>query len=310
MSHLSPNEDETRPGLPNPYPGWQRRLDGVLLWLTRHWLGMLTGLLAVYVGLPFAAPTLMHLGAEGPAQAVYSLYTPLCHRFAFRSFFLYGEQGAYPLASTGTDLVPYEAYIGRSVIPDAMGAGQVPQPPFNVEGLPEFTGVPVQADFDLNDPAQAYEFARLQIASAGFVGNETMGYKMALCERDIAIYAALLGVALIYRVPVVRRKLRPAPLWLWLLLGVVPIGLDGVSQLLGYPPFNLWPPRETLPVFRVVTGALFGGMIGWLAYPHINVSMWLSARDIQRKRARLGFGDAPAPYTPTPRADAPDSADR
>ena len=55
----------------------------------------------LYVGLPFAAPTLMKLGAEVPARVIYTMYSPLCHQFAFRSFFLFGEQPYYPTKEAG-----------------------------------------------------------------------------------------------------------------------------------------------------------------------------------------------------------------
>ena len=54
-----------------------------------------------YVGLPLLAPSLMKLGAELPANIIYRMYKPLCHQFAFRSFFLFGEQPFYPLAEAG-----------------------------------------------------------------------------------------------------------------------------------------------------------------------------------------------------------------
>jgi uncharacterized membrane protein len=73
------------------------------------------------------------------------------------------------------------------------------------------------------------------------------------------------------------------------LLGLAPIGLDGFSQLLGYPPFNLWSPRETLPIFRIVTGALFGLMNVWLAFPYLELSMRETQEQIVAKLARTGI---------------------
>ena len=42
---------------------------------------------------------------------------------------------------------------------------------------------------------------------------------------------------------------------------------------MSYPPFNLWPVRETSPFLRVLTGALFGLMNAWLAFPYLETSM-------------------------------------
>ena len=70
-----------------------------------------------------------------------------------------------------------------------------------------------------------------------------------------------------------------------------PIGIDGLSQLLGYPPFNFWPARETLPAFRIVTGVLFGLMNAWLGLPYLELSMRETREQIESKLKRAGFGD-------------------
>lgn len=232
------------------------RLNILALRFSKHWLRVALTLIGIYVTLPFVAPTLMKLGAPGPARVIYFMYSPLCHQFAFRSFFLFGEQPVYPLESTGTTLKPFESYV---------------------KDLPEFSQIP---DIYVFSPA-------LQFAARDFVGNEQMGYKVTLCERDIAIYSALWVGGLIYSR--IRRWLRPVPLGLYVLLGLGPIGLDGFSQLLGYPPFNFWPARETLPVFRIVTGAIFGLMNAWLAFPYIEMSMRETRQDLAAKLARIGI---------------------
>lgn len=223
--------------------------------LSRNWLKILLVILGLYVALPFAAPTLMHLGASGPAQLLYTIYSPMCHQFAFRSWFLFGEQTAYPRAASGTDLTPFEVYASQD---------------------PTFQRVP-----DL------YAWTDdLLVLSREFVGNERMGYKVALCERDIAIYGTIFLAGLLF-VPV-RGRLRPVPIWLYLLLGLVPIGLDGFSQLLSNPPFALWPLRESTPFFRTLTGALFGLMNAWLALPHLEQSMRETREEIQARLRRAG----------------------
>ncbi|PJF38116.1 MAG: hypothetical protein CUN55_18645, partial [Phototrophicales bacterium] len=76
--------------------------------LARQWTRVALLIVGIYVSLPFVAPTLMKLGLEGPARVIYTIYSPFCHQFAFRSFFLYGEQPVYPRANTGMDVTPYE----------------------------------------------------------------------------------------------------------------------------------------------------------------------------------------------------------
>ena len=53
----------------------------------------------------------MHFDLEAPSHVIYFIYGPFCHQFAFRSFFLFGEQPVYPRAISGTTLKPYESYI-------------------------------------------------------------------------------------------------------------------------------------------------------------------------------------------------------
>lgn len=225
--------------------------------MARNWLRVIMALLTIYVTLPVAAPVMLKAGITGPANIIYTLYSPLCHQFAFRSFFLFGEQSVYPRANTGTDLKPFETYARQ---------------------LPEFDDVELSG-FDLS----------LVTAARAFRGNEQLGYKLTLCERDISIYLALTLGGFLYAIPVVRRRLRPVPLWLYVFLGLGPIGLDGFSQLLGYPPFELWPPRETLPTFRVLTGAIFGLMNAWLAFPYLERAMVDTRRQIEAKLDRAGI---------------------
>jgi uncharacterized membrane protein len=156
------------------------------------------------------------------------------------------------------------------------------------------------------NPAELQNFDDVLLKSSKeFKGDARMGYKVALCERDIAIYIALTTTALIF--PFVKRRLRPAPFMLYIWLGIAPIGLDGFSQLLGYPPFSSYKlfqfleVRETTPFFRYLTGALFGLMNGWLAFPYLHKSAQDNVRRLeeairdlegQTKRGRKNTGKA------------------
>jgi len=239
-----------------------------LLWFARHWLPVVLFFLGIFVTLPFAAPTLMHVGWERAGNVVYFMYKPFCHQFGFRSFFLYGEQSVYPRAATGTDLVSFEEMIERT------------QP----EAFDDVADLYAQSS---TDPVELQSWLNLQWASRSFVGNEVMGYKVTVCERDISIYLALWVGGALYGL--FRRRIRPLPLWLWFFLGLGPIGIDGFSQLLSYPPFELWPVRETLPMFRVLTGAAFGFMNAWLGFPYLDMSFKETAWEIERKFRRAGI---------------------
>lgn len=285
---------------------WKVRSNLWLYGLTRYWLRGVIVFWMIFIILPWTAPVLMKLGATGPANVIYRMYTPMCHRFPFRSFFLFGEQAAYPLAAAETTLVPFEAYAGKSRLPEEMRAGLLPRPPFGVRTLPEFAvaynqrvegaegavqavAIRIPPDLTPHTPEDAINFARVQLTSSIFIGNAQMGYKTAVCERDLSIYSGLGLTALIYAIPAVRRKLRPLPIWLYVLVGVVPIGIDGFSQLLSYAPFEFWPTRETTPIFRVLTGLLFGAATGWLGYPNVELSMRDTRRAIEQKLRAAGL---------------------
>ncbi|MBZ0299417.1 MAG: DUF2085 domain-containing protein [Anaerolineae bacterium] len=246
------------------------RANLLLLAISRRWLGIAITVISIYVTLPFVAPVLMHAGLRGPGGLIYTLYSPFCHQFAFRSFFLFGEQPTYPREITEIGAIPFE---------DAA----IQSPEF-VEVYARYAGIApsavTRADFDYFSPA-------LQFASREFPGDNRMGYKVTLCERDISIYLAMLLGAILFRL--VRRRLRPVPLLIYAILGLGPIGIDGFSQLLGYPPFNLWPARETLPAFRVVTGFLFGLMNVWLGFPYLEISFRETQEQIEDKLRRAGI---------------------
>jgi uncharacterized membrane protein len=212
--------------------------DRVYMWIARHYLAVLNLAMFLYVGLPFLAPSLMKTNEQGPARLIYMIYSPLCHQFAFRSFFLFGEQPYYPLQEAG------------------------------LSGVKTFDQV--SGYTDLANPGSASRLYARQ-----FTGDVTVGYKVALCERDVAIYGAILLFGLVYGLTA--RKLPPLHWALWFLIGLGPIGLDGFSQLfsqMNWPWLaQVLPYRESTPLLRVLTGGLFGFMTAWFAYPNIEESM-------------------------------------
>ena len=121
-------------------------------------------------------------------------------------------------------------------------------------------------------------------ASQDFYGNPVMGWKFAYCQRDLAIFVGFFSASLFYCI--LRDQqfiIPPAPLILYLLFGLTPIALDGLSQLLS-PLVSSLPiliSHESSPMLRTATGFLFGSMSVWLAYPHLEA--WMLAI---RKRHR------------------------
>lgn len=224
--------------------------DRTYFWISKHYLALLNLLMFIYVGLPFAAPVLMKLGVTAPAGLLYKMYSPLCHQLGFRSFFLFGEQPYYPLKAAGLT---------------------------NIKTFEEVTG--------FVDVANPFNISRLYARQ--YTGNQTVGFKVALCERDVAIYGAILIFGLVYALA--KRRL-PAMHWLvWILVGLGPIGLDGFSQLfsqLNWPWLTQFLPfRESTPMLRVLTGFLFGFSTAWFAFPNIEESMRESRQFLIKKFA-------------------------
>ncbi len=178
--------------------------------IARHWL-LVNLAVAIYPFLPPDRFLLAKEGYDGPARVIYSLYSFSCHQLPERSYFLFGEQPLYSIASL------------------------------------EAAGMP---------PGGNLFQRRL------FTGNLSTGYKTALCQRDIAIYGTVLLTGLLFGL--VRRRLRAPSVKIYLLF-LIPIALDGFTQLFGLRMSNWW--------LRTITGAIFGGASVWLAYPYLEEAM-------------------------------------
>jgi uncharacterized membrane protein len=124
-----------------------------------------------------------------------------------------------------------------------------------------------------------------------FIGDSTTGYKIALCQRDMAIYGSILLFGLIF--VATGRVIRGLPWYIWIFLALVPIGLDGVGQLISQPPFNLIPYRESTPTLRTLTGFLFGFTTAWFAYPMVEESMADTRRILEAKLKWLRWDGNP-----------------
>lgn len=128
-----------------------------------------------------------------------------------------------------------------------------------------------RAEFEREFNLSGADWPELFAKGRDFVGNETLGYKVAFCQRDIAIYAALLLGGIVYAY-LRRRGIRAMPVWLFIVGGILPLGIDGGSQFVSLvvPSF---PARESVWQLRTLTGALFGFSIAWLSYPYIQEGM-------------------------------------
>jgi len=95
-----------------------------------------------------------------------------------------------------------------------------------------------------------------------YIGDEVHGWKVAICERDVAIYGAMFLTGLIFALASFRF---PQLSWKLFLLFLIPIGLDGGLQLIGLHQSN-W-------LYRTITGVIFGIGVIWLIYPYLAKSM-------------------------------------
>jgi uncharacterized membrane protein len=152
--------------------------DGALTLLSRHWLGLLNGALALFIGIALLAPIGYALGFTGPSAEIFTIYRFFC--------------------------------------------GQTPSHSFYVAG-----------------------------------------YQMCLCSRCLAIYSSLLAAGLFLaavRHTPHRRFIQPIS-WRWWVLGMVPMALDGGTQLFGFHESNVY--------LRLLTGIIFGLMTAWYILPQI-----------------------------------------
>jgi uncharacterized membrane protein len=202
--------------------------DRFFYWLSNRYMIVFNLFAFIYLGLAFLAPVLLANGNTRSANLIYNVYGRLCHQLSYRSWFIFGEQAAYPRENANIDrLATYE----------------------------EVTGL------DPTDVEAAFTFR----------GNQTLGYKVALCQRDVAIYGSILLFGLLFSLT--KRKIPTLPLTAWVVLGLVPIGLDGVSQIISQLPWDILPVRESTPLLRTITGALFGFSTAWFSYPVIEDAM-------------------------------------
>ena len=99
--------------------------------------------------------------------------------------------------------------------------------------------------------------------------NGLTGYKIPVCARDVGIYAAMLIASIIYPF---FRKLHDenVPAGIYLLLAMVPIGLDGGLQLLSEFGINIFGNYESTNIIRLITGVIAGFALPFYIFPLVN----------------------------------------
>lgn len=84
------------------------------------------------------------------------------------------------------------------------------------------------------------------------------GHQLGMCARNFSIYTSMFIGSLIFVLS--KKRIPGIPWWLWLLM-ILPMAIDGTTQMFGL--------RESTWELRVLTGTLFGLGNVWFALPLI-----------------------------------------
>lgn len=161
-----------------------------------------------------------------------------------------------------------------------------------------------QRSFFLFGQETMYSLADIQAVTAPtnnpiilrrFVGNATMGWKVAWSDRMVSMYTSMFFGVVIYAG--LRHRTPKLPMWGFILL-CIPMGIDGVTHMIsdftggigyGFRDDNAWLALLTRNIFpasfyagdalgsfnswmRLITGILFGLGTVWLAFPYMEES--------------------------------------
>jgi uncharacterized membrane protein len=105
-----------------------------------------------------------------------------------------------------------------------------------------------------------------------------LGHQMAFCQRDLALYGAILVAGLAFALS--GRRARPLALR-WFLLCLAPMAIDGGGQLLGFWESTWW--------LRVLTGVPAGASSVAFAYPYLERAFTQVRSAIEANFSRAGL---------------------
>ena len=145
--------------------------------------------------------------------------------------------------------------------------------------------------YSLSDIQNAWQNTINPIILRQFIGNESMGWKIAWSDRMISFYTNVWFFAVMWYP--FRHKAKPLSWWMFVLL-LLPITLDGGTHMIsdfagigqGFRYTNQWLAvltNNALPatfyagdaigsfnsIMRFITGLLAGFAIAWLVFPYI-----------------------------------------
>lgn len=187
-----------------------------------------------------------------------------------RGFSLFVDRAVYRLATHWLAIVNlcWALYVGLPLLaPVLMNAGwETPAKIIYTVYRPACHQLPERSYF-LGGPKVAYSVEELEAGGVEIrplsrdIGNETVGWKVAFCERDVAIYGSILLTGLVYGLIRRWRGNRLMPFKGYLIF-LVPMGIDGLLQLFGL--------HESDWLLRTITGVFFGIGSVLFAYPYLD----------------------------------------
>lgn len=134
--------------------------------------------------------------------------------------------------------------------------------------------VPFLSYFGLNTISKpifyALHFLCAQIPAHSFY---LFGHQLGMCARNLSIYGSMFVGSLIFVLS--KKRLPGIPWWFWVLM-ILPMAIDGTTQMFGL--------RESTWELRVITGTLFGLGNIWFVLPLIQ-KLLLEASSTQPQKA-------------------------
>ncbi|HXF68249.1 MAG TPA: DUF2085 domain-containing protein [Thermoflexus sp.] len=226
-------------------------------WLLRQWIWVFLAGYGVFVGLPWLAPVLMHLGWETPGRWLYDLYSLFCHQLPQRSLFLFGSKPMYSLSEI-RQVWPYED--------------------------------PLQLRAFIGNPVFGYKVAWSDRMISMYTSLWAVTLLYAFSGRRWRPIS--LGAFLLFALPMVvdgtshfindllygigERGFRYDNAWLVMLTGGRLPSWFYVGDAIG--SFNSW--------MRWITGVLFGIGLGGLALPHVEAAIRAALEEHERNPSR------------------------
>lgn len=232
--------------------------DRLILGLTRHWLLVFNLVIGVYIGLPWLAPALMHVGYSSAGQAIYSFYGTQCHQLPQRSFFLFGPKSMVSLAEIQAGW--YDT-TNPAVLRQFIGGAEWGWKVAWSDRMVSMYGSLLAAGL-------LFGLVRRNLRQLPVWGLILFLLPMAL-DGGTHLVSDLAGIG---------QGFRASNAWLAALTGNSLPAWFYAGDALG--SFNSW--------LRFVTGLLFGIGVVWFAYPHLETYMRETRVTLETKLRRVG----------------------